>query len=186
MHFFRSGVIALCLVSGVAMAEPAHETSINELMEVTNTRHLLDNMNSQYDDIINMMIQEALEGHQPTPAQQAVIERMKKRMAGVMQDTMSWDKIQPLYVKIYQDSFSEEEVRGMIDFYKSVAGKAVVEKMPVVMQRSMDVMKPLMQDMFPKMKQIGDDFTEEMAKATPPESAKPADASAPAGAAAKP
>lgn len=184
MHLFRSGVLALCLVSGVAMAEPAHENSIDELMDATNIRHMLDNMNTQYDEIMSMMIQEALDGHKPTPAQQEVIDRMKKRMMGVMQDTMSWEKIQPLYVKIYQDSFSEEEVRGMIAFYKSPAGKAVVEKMPLVMQRSMDVMKPLMQEMFPKMKQIGEDFSAEMAKVAPADPS--AEASAPAAAPAKP
>ena len=43
---------------------------------------------------------------------------------------MTWDKLRPLYVRIYQESFTQEEIDGLIVFYESPAGIAFVERWP--------------------------------------------------------
>ncbi|RYD75034.1 MAG: DUF2059 domain-containing protein, partial [Verrucomicrobiaceae bacterium] len=44
----------------------------------------------------------------------------------------------------YQKSFTQEELDGIIAFYKTPAGVALVKKMPVVMQQTMIAMQQLM------------------------------------------
>ena len=60
-----------------------------------------------------------LQGKQPTAKQQAAITRMKQRMVGVVQEELAWDKLEPIYVRLYQESFSEEEVKDIVAFYKT-------------------------------------------------------------------
>ena len=69
-----------------------------------------------------------------------------------MREEMTWDKLRRLYVQIYQQSFIQEEIDGLIAFYESPAGVAFVEKMPFVMQKSMSIMQSRMAPMIEKMK----------------------------------
>src|SRR5262249_25615685 len=54
-----------------------------------------------------------------------------------MKEALKWDDLKQMYFQIYSESFTQEEVDGMLAFYESPAGKAVIKKMPVVMQKSM-------------------------------------------------
>ena len=64
---------------------------------------------------------------------------------------MSWQRMKPLYVQLYQDTFEQDEVDGLLAFYTSPTGQAFLNKMPVVMQKSMALSQSLMQSALPKM-----------------------------------
>ena len=59
--------------------------------------------------------------------------------------------MKPLYVQLYRDTFEQEEVDGLLAFYASPTGQAFVNKMPMVMQKSMALSQSLMQSIIPKM-----------------------------------
>ena len=63
-------------------------------------------------------------------------------------------KLKPMFVQIYAELFTEEEINGIVSFYKSPAGKAMIEKMPQMMQRMMPMMQKLMGDLQPEIKKI--------------------------------
>lgn len=52
---------------------------------------------------------------------------------------MNWDNVKQDYISVYVDTFTEQELKGIIGFYKSPAGKAFVKKSPEMMKRSMDI-----------------------------------------------
>jgi hypothetical protein len=64
--------------------------------------------------------------------------------------------MRPLYIQIYQESFTQEEIDGLIAFYKSPLGIAFVEKMPLVMQKSMTIMQSRTGPLMEKMKAVID------------------------------
>jgi hypothetical protein len=61
-------------------------------------------------------------------------------------------QIAPPLRQIYQESFTQEEIDGLIAFYESPAGVAFVEKMPFAMQKSMSIMQSRMAPMMEKIK----------------------------------
>jgi uncharacterized protein len=73
--------------------------------------------------------------------------------------------LRPLYVQVYQETFTQEEIDGLIAFYESPTGIAFVEKMPVVMQKSMSMMQSRMAPMMEKVRAVMKQTAEE-AKAT--------------------
>ena len=79
-----------------------------------------------------------------------------------MKELLDWKKLEPVYVRIYQKSFSQEEVDGMIAFYKTPAGQAVIGKMPAVMQNTMDEMQQMMTPVMQKMQRMQQDVAAEM------------------------
>lgn len=65
---------------------------------------------------------------------------------------VSFSKAKPALAKVYTDTYTEEEIDGILAFYKSSAGRAFLQKMPEVMQRLMPVMMQMMGDLQPQMK----------------------------------
>ncbi len=57
-----------------------------------------------------------------------------------------------MFTEIYQESFSQEEIDGLIAFYASPAGRAYIDKMPLVMQKTMTVMQSRMPAMIERMR----------------------------------
>lgn len=141
----------------IAADEPATEASIKRLMEVTEAKGMMAGMMSQMDSYFEQMTKQAAGDNVPTPEQQAVLADMRKKIVAVMENEMSWDKLEPGFIEIYRKSLSEKEVRGIVDFYVSPSGQAVIRKMPLVMQHSMEMMQQLMRGMMPKLKKIEED-----------------------------
>lgn len=161
----RSLLVALILVVSVASAAetPASEASIKEILRVTEAQKLLDGMFSQVDLMMRSAMQEALKGHTVSPEEQMAIDRMSAKMLAMMKEEMSWEKLEPLYLSIYQKSFTQEEVDGMLAFYRSSAGTALIKKMPVVIQHSMSAMRERMGPMMQKIQAAVEETVAEIA-----------------------
>jgi uncharacterized protein len=81
-----------------------------------------------------------------------VIDAAKDSIVKVIREEIAWDKMRPLYMQVYQETFTQEEIDGLLAFYTSPAGIAYVEKMPVVMQKTMAITRSRMAPMMEKMK----------------------------------
>jgi hypothetical protein len=57
-------------------------------------------------------------------------------------------------LELYAKTFSEEELRGLIDFYKSPLGVKALEKMPVLMRQGMGVGERLAQKHSAELKEM--------------------------------
>jgi len=158
MRVLRIGLVALLLGSAPAWAAPASEASIRELLSVTQAAKLLEGVRAQFDGLMGNMIRQAMNGRTPTPAQEQAIQRMKSRMVAVLQSELSWEKLEPMYLRLYRDSFTDEEVGGMLAFYRTPAGRAVIEKMPLLMQNTMVEVQGMIAGMAPQMHRIEQDL----------------------------
>lgn len=52
---------------------------------------------------------------------------------------MSWDALRDKYVAIYMETYTEEELKGLSEFYKTPLGQKLIASLPRVMERSADV-----------------------------------------------
>jgi hypothetical protein len=166
MNVFRNILIASLFCSSAAMAASASEDSIKQLLAVTQAQKLVDDMRVQIDSLMNNSIQQVLKGESPTAKQQLAINNMKNRMVALIQGELAWGKLEPLYLRLYQESFTEEEVAGMLSFYKTPAGQAVIAKLPVLMQRTMVDMQKMIVGITPQMLKIQENFVAEMSAAS--------------------
>ena len=156
MKHFLVALSALAAISTSALAAPPapSEDSIRRLLEVTEARKLLDGMMAQIDTLMRRNMDQALRGRQLTSEQEAIIARMRNKMADAFREEMAWDKLEPLYVRVYRDTFTQTEVDGMLAFYRTDAGRAVIVKMPAVLQTTMGQMQQRMQPLIAKMRTI--------------------------------
>jgi hypothetical protein len=155
----------------IAQAAPASEASINELLKVMNAQLLIDNMLPQMEGMAKSMVQQSTKNATPSPEQQAKIDKMLTQMFKIYTDEFTWAKLQPMYVRIYQASFSQEEVDGMLVFYRSPIGQSAIKKMPLVMQNSMLEVQQMIGPITQKMQALARDMATEQAKSQKPEPA---------------
>src|SRR3954462_3326130 len=141
---------------------PPTEPSIKQLLEVAQAHKLVDSVMAQMDSLLQQTIAQATKG-QPVPDKvQRDIDQRRTEVLTMMKDLLDWKKLEPMYVRIYQKTFTQQEVDGMIAFYKSPAGQAVITKMPSAMQSTIDEMQGAMGPAMQKMQQLQQDVVAEI------------------------
>ena len=152
---FRSAAVLFVALSTTVYADtPPSESSLRALLEVTEAKKLVEDMGAQVDQMMEQTVKQALQGKSVGADEEKAIKRMRERMTAVVKEEMSWESMEPFYLRIYRDTFSQKEIDGMLAFYRSEAGKAVTRKMPLVMQASMSEVQKRIPAMMSKMKQI--------------------------------
>lgn len=160
--FFRIACFLFAFLSTPSFAAPLTDASLKQLIDITEMRNMISGMLSQIEGSMDGFIQQSLHGKQVSQKEQKAINTMKTKMIALVKQEYTWDKIEPTITKIYRESFTEEEVKGMIDFYQTPSGQAVIKKMPVVMQKSMIGMQSQISVLMPKMQAIQREFLAEL------------------------
>ena len=162
-------ILALCGSLAHAAESPSStpsasptDASIKQLLEVAQTHKLVDSVIAQMNNLMLQAIAQATKGQQISPKVQKDIDQRRDEMVSLMKELLDWKKLEPMYVRIYQKSFTQPEVDGMIAFYKTPSGQAVISKMPAVMQSSIDEMQQLMGPVMEKIQRTQQDVAAEL------------------------
>ena len=137
-----------------SLAEVPSEASIKELFEITRVKSLSEStMKSMEDYLKNMSTAELSNKKLDSAAMSAAIEKNNAKISkttAIMKEKLSWEVLEPEYIKLYQETFTPEEVNGLVQFYKTPAGIATLTKLPVLMQRALEISQtkliPIMQE----------------------------------------
>jgi uncharacterized protein len=143
-------------------ASAASEASLKELLEVAKARKVLDSMLEHVDKVMKQAMQEATGGKPVSAKVQKHIDKLEADLKAVFKEECSWEKMEPIYLRIYQKSLTQQEVDGMIAFYKTPAGKAVMDKMPIILQNSVEEMKQMMGPMMQRLQRMQQEVMAEM------------------------
>lgn len=167
--FRSSWLLALALLFcaptvGAQEAAP-NETSLRELLEVTRARDMTDTMLTQMDAAMKSSMQHAAEGESLNEAQRKVIDEMSAEFVALFKDEMSWEKLEPETLQVYRESFTQAEVDGMLEFYRSDVGQAVVAKMPSVLESSMSITQARMGTLLPRIRALQKEYAAKLAAA---------------------
>ena len=148
-------LLAVTIVAPTHAADaPATDATIRELLDLTQPGKMMDSMWTQIDAMVHTQTMQALGGEPLTDAQKLVLSEMNTKMFSLFKDEMSWSAMEPAFIETYKQNFSDAEVQGMVAFYKSPAGQALLKKMPVVMQASMKIAQSRMAVLMPKLKDL--------------------------------
>jgi hypothetical protein len=146
-----TGVTLMWCASPVRADEASKSAKAEELLQLTQTDQMMKMLEPMKDMLTTMMNKTDM------PAEErAKAGEMQEKVMALVFDRLN--KAKPALVKIYTDTYTEEEIDGILAFHKSPAGRAMLQKMPQVMQRSMPVIMQLMGDLQPEIRRM----TEEM------------------------
>ncbi len=84
----------------------------------------------------------------------AKAQEMQNEIMAVIREEFTWDRVKEDYVKLYADVFTDDELKGLADFYSSPIGRKFVEKMPLIMEKSTGLSQKQMLNVMPKIREI--------------------------------
>jgi uncharacterized protein len=102
-----------------------------------------------------------------TPADQKIIDDGLAKMVSVISDVISWEKLRPAYVDLYASAYTEEEIDGILTFYKSPVGQTLLAKTPDLITKSGAIVNGRMQELGPRMQQVTVDLQKQLRAAHP-------------------
>ncbi|NLW80363.1 MAG: DUF2059 domain-containing protein [Desulfovibrionales bacterium] len=165
-------VLMLCLLLSCATAygaEKEHRALAEELIRITDGDTVMERMKAQ----VTMIFQQITAQMNVQEADKPKLEKFTKRFDAIVKEDMAWDKVKTQYVDLYTSVFTEEETKGLVDFYKSDLGKKVTAKMPELMQQSLTVARTYMQNVVPKLEGLTEEMRKEFAPPAAPATPAP-------------
>ena len=141
----------LCCASPVRADEASKLQKAGELLQLTSG----DQMMKAMEPMMKAMMSQTDKGMSADQREKAG-EIQRKMLALV---TEALNKAKPALSKAYTDIYTEDELDAILAFYRSPAGKAFIQKMPEVMQRSTPIMMQMMTDMQSQMQAMVQEMT---------------------------
>lgn len=164
-HYFRSRCTRLLVAASLmlasiapAWAAPATDADVNRLLAASRAQNMLDAMLPQMEAMQAQQFAEIAQKQPLTPEQKAGLQRIQQRTSQTLRQALAWSQMRPMYVDLYKQSFSKEDVLAMAEFYESPAGQSLLDKTPALMQNLMvaiqQKMTPLMADLQKDLEKI--------------------------------
>lgn len=67
---------------------------------------------AQLNGIVQGSIQQALQGKTLTPEPTKIVQNASERAAKAINEELTWEKMESIFVEVYQSSFTQEVVVG--------------------------------------------------------------------------
>ncbi len=131
--------------------QQASSADIARLLEVMDMRSMMDSMLKQMSEVQEATITQAF-GSDLSDKDRAEMSDFMRRTNAKVHARLSWDRLEPLFSRVYTQLFSRREVDAMIAFYGSAEGQSILKKSPQAMALAMQEMQPLMQEMMADLK----------------------------------
>jgi len=146
---------ALILAPLALADEAAKAAKVEQLLTVMNVEQQQKQMMDQMSQMVISQFKEQM-AKQGTvsPAEMAKMEDRQKKLFALIADKTSWQKMKPVFVKAYADTFTEPEIDGIVAFYQTPSGKAMIEKQPALTAKIMQTVQEQMADLMPQIEAI--------------------------------
>ena len=154
-------LITVLLCTGVAAK--ADDISKREKVEAMFTVLHLDQTFAQLQSAALAQGQQFGKGlfpqaEKPSPAQQKLFDSFNSDVTALVTNSISWEKMKPAFVELYFSTYSEDDLDGILAFYNSRAGQAVLAKTPELATKSQAIALATMTDLQPKMRALLESF----------------------------
>ena len=157
----------LGLCAATAFAAPPSDADIERLLKASRAESMLNAILPQMEALQRQQFDQLTAGKPLSAEQKAEVDRIQSRTNQIVRTSLAWEQMRPLYIDVYKQTFTSDEVKAMAKFYESPAGKSLLDKTPVLMQ---NLMLAIQQKMIPMLEALQTELktvAEEEAKAAP-------------------
>jgi hypothetical protein len=162
----------LCFLACVPLT--AHADDASKRAKVQEMLELL-HLDRTMDQLMNMMEQQAvaatnakLTNQGANAEQKAHVDAFQKQLFDFIGSQIGWKGMQTEYVDMYSQTFTEDEIDGMLTFYKSPAGTAMIAKTPELTSKAGLVVAKKMLTLKPEIEKMVEDFAATSGKRSSP------------------
>ena len=141
-------ILLLTLAGCGGSVSGTKDAKVGELLDLMK----IEQMQKQMLDSMEQMITNQI--HSQPGMDAAKADEKQKQVFALIADKTSWQAMKPTYVKVYSDTYTDAEIDGILLFYRSPAGKAMVDKQPTLMTKMQSTMQSKMAEIVPEIQKI--------------------------------
>jgi uncharacterized protein len=152
-----------------AQTPPDKAALIEEFMTATDLEQTQRQLFDQIRQSINQQT-EQLFGPQmeSNAAARAEVRAFQDQVMALVTEKLSWANTKPIYAALYDEVFSADELRSLVEFFHSPAGKSYVSKMPALFQKSNEKTQQQFSALSPELQRMVTAFAARMQVKYPP------------------
>lgn len=135
-----SVAVVLLALTPIRGDEASHKKAVLELFAVMK-------MDKQFDTTINQMLDLQTRSN---PG----LAKMRPTMKRFFAKYMSFESLKDDMAKIYQESFTEAEIKELITFYQTPLGKKLLDKTPDLTKKGAELGAKRVQDNLPELQKM--------------------------------
>ena len=141
-----------CLFSVTAYAETPSSASIEQLIDITDSKQQYEQELQYSEQSYNDMMQQLIDSQKNYLAKkdQEKFKTLQKEMLALMMKESQWEHIKPTKIQIFQEVYTQEEVNSMIGYYKTPIGRSILKKMPLVTEKNNAFLQQQMEKFMPQ------------------------------------
>ena len=153
----RTGLVA-CAVALATLAAGARAAasaeSVERLMQAMRVQAQLEMIYSQTLPAMQNAMKQSLGSQMKSEEAQHMYDTVMPRVNAVIRDELSWARLKNDFAAIYAETFTQQEIDGLIAFYQGPVGSVLVAKLPQLAQRSTQLMQQRMGPLMQKVMQV--------------------------------
>lgn len=156
---------ALLLVApAVAHADDASKhAKIEEMLRLTKMDQNITKVIDQAKGEIRDMVDEQREGAAALPPAQAkIMNDFETKVSDLVTGVLKLEDIHPMMVKLYDETYTEADLDGILAFYKTSAGQTLLNKTPDLMDKVMGLVQQRVTSLSPEVDKLSEQMQKEM------------------------
>lgn len=134
-----------------AFASPAQTASVEKLLTLTEAHKENDSAIADTEELIEKTLKPRLQLEKMAPEKKKTISAFLDQYKQTVKEEFSWEKMRPDYVRIYSETFTEEEIRDLITFYESPTGQMLIKRTPQIADKTSLIIKQRILSILDKM-----------------------------------
>ncbi len=139
---------------------PASEASVREMLRITQAEQDYQDSMVQVQTHVLRLLEERMTT-MPAKINTERLRAFQANLVATLLEESSWDKMEQDYIHLYQHTFSQTEVDGMLTFYQSDIGRALVAKTPQLTRKSMEMATERLKQALPRVEVLINAFMRE-------------------------
>jgi hypothetical protein len=135
-----AAVMVLGIAPTLRADAASHEAAARQLI---NTMQMGELMDKTINQMLDVQIQQ---NPQLAPYRNVMLAFFRKYL--------SWEAIEPEMIKLYTDTFSEDELKAIVQFYQTPAGQKAIKTLPELMSRGAEIGQRKVQENIGELQQM--------------------------------
>lgn len=153
----------LCAASPLAHADDASKRhKIGELFTLIQIDKTMQQVATQQVTQAQRAMKTMFPDAKISPDQQKDLDAFLQKILAITQQSLSWSKLQPQFTDLYASTYTEEEIDGMIAFYRSPVGTAMIARQPEILSKSQAISQAQLAEVQPQLRAAILQFVQQM------------------------
>ena len=154
-----SALVFLLLLTLSAHADTASkDRKVREMLALMHMEETTNRLEQAQEAHLRATAEQQLTGATLEPDQKKAFEELQRKLVHLLREATTWKALEPDIVKLYSDAYKEEEIDGILTFYRSPAGRAMLAKAADLTERSIAISQRRMAGIAPKIQEAIDQF----------------------------